>query len=110
MSQQQNNILNADDLKVLKRPFPRADHEFIRGFVYLSEDAITDRIEEVDPAWTFEITSIEHIQTDAIAYGRMTIKGVTRDGVGMQKLNDKTEAAKGAATDALKRCARLFSI
>jgi len=104
-------MLESNDLLVLKRAFAFADHEFTRGFVYLTEDAITDRIEEVDPAWTFDILNIVHEGNNAICHARLTIKNVARDGVGMQQILEKAgEPAKGAATDALKRCARLFGI
>ncbi len=104
-------MLTPDHLRTLQRPFSRADHEFIRGFVYLTEDAITGRIEEVDPSWQFELQRIDHSGDQVVVCARMTLLDVAREGVGMQKVNEKAgEAEKGAATDALKRCARLFSV
>lgn len=104
-------MLTPEHLKTLQRPFSRADHEFIRGYVYLTEDAITNRIEEVDPSWQFELQRIDHSGEQCVVCARMTILDVAREGVGMQKVNEKAgEAEKGAATDALKRCARLFGV
>jgi hypothetical protein len=105
-------MLTAEDLTVLRRPFAKEDHEFIKGFVYITEKAICERIEEVDPAWQFEIYEIKRSEVgEAVVSSALTIKGSTRYGVGMQKHNDKAgEAEKGAATDALKRAARLFGV
>lgn len=104
-------MLEADDLVILKRAFAFADHEFTRGFVYLTEESITSRIEEVDPSWAFDIMQVVHEGNNAICHARLTIKDVSRDGIGMQQILEKAgEPAKGAATDALKRCARLFGV
>lgn len=103
--------LTAEQLATLKRPFARADHEFLRSFVYLTEEAITTRIEEVDPSWEFAVLQVSQSGNQAVTHARMTICGVFRDGIGMQQVNEKAgEAEKGAATDALKRCARLFGV
>lgn len=103
--------LTAEDVRVLNSAFPRAAHEFMQGLVYLTEQAVTERIDTVDPAWSFEILRIEHVFDQAIVHVRLTIKGVSREGVGMQKVVEKAgEPAKGAATDALKRAARLFGV
>lgn len=102
--------LTAQDLAVLRKPFAVKDHEFLRGFTYITESAITTRIEDVDPEWTFEIMHVTTRDTQCIVHARMTIKGVVRDGIGMQVIQSAGEAEKGAATDALKRCARLFGI
>ena len=104
-------MLTTEDLTTLKRPFARADHEFIRGFVYITEEAITNRLEEVDPAWMFIVLDVTTSGDNAVVRARLGVKDVYRDGVGMQKVNEKAgEAEKGAATDALKRCARLFGV
>ncbi len=110
-------MITADDLKILKSPFEPAQHEFLRGNTYITEAAINDRVEEVDPAWGFEILSTVPRAQKIIVTARMTIKGVARDGVGMETITmtkdgsaEANEAEKSAATDALKRCARLFGI
>lgn len=107
-----NSSLTPEYLTLLKRPFAKSDHEFLKEFVYLTEEAICNRIEEVDPAWTFELQRVERQANQCVVCARLTICGVSREGVGMQTINDKGvgEPEKGAATDALKRCARLFGI
>lgn len=115
--------LTADDIKVLSKPFRRAEHEFTRGYVYITEGAITARLDEVDPNWQFEIQQLTVRDKQGVCAARLTVNGVTRENVGMQAveyLKDKAtnqptdteagEAEKGAVTDALKRCARLFGI
>lgn len=109
-------MLDANDLRQLNRPFNLVDHAFrkIRNedLAYLEEDAVSARLDEVDPAWTFELVNVSRgSDKQVIVQARLTVKEVSRDGVGMQKVDDEFgEAEKGAATDALKRCARLFGI
>lgn len=128
--------LDHDDVKLLTDFFEAEEHNFNRGWAYIEEWAVCERLEQVDPAWSFEILDVT--RQDPIAEGgkpvvtvkaRLTIKGVSRDNVGMsdvQTLNNKTnketgeieqrdhieanEAEKSATTDALKRCARLFGV
>jgi hypothetical protein len=114
-------------------PFAFEDHEFTRGFAYITEQAITRRLDSVDPSWDFIIIETVRDATSASATGRLTVCRVERDGVGTQSIEyssstDKTtgekkpaldatgnpreagEVRKGAATDALKRAARLFGV
>lgn len=102
--------LTNEDLQTLARPFRFADHSFLRGFVYLSEEAITARIEEVDTSWGWAILDSRVENNRSVYTGRLTINGVSKDGVGMQKIDDVGESDKGASTDALKRAARLFGV
>lgn len=108
--------LTPEDLTTLKAAFSFSDHEFTRGFCYLTEEAISNRVEEVDPAWSFEIQNLQRIGDQCVCAARLTIKGISREGVGMQSIELNKEGRivgepeKGAATDALKRCARLFGI
>jgi hypothetical protein len=103
--------LTTDDMKILRRPFDRRDYDFVQSKAYLSEEAIANRLEEVDPAWMFEVLNIAHSDDEATVHVRLTIKGVWRDGIGMQKVNPKIgDTDKGATTDAFKRAARLFGI
>lgn len=112
--------LTPDDVKALNRPFEVAEHEFKGVYVYVAEAAVCDRLESVDPSWSLEIVSNE-IREDraeqyAVCHARLTVNGVRREGVGMQTHNRDekkilpTELEKGAATDALRRCARLFGV
>lgn len=101
----------------LKDYFPVQAHEFLSGNTYISEEAITNRLDDVDPSWEFHKLEIHRDGVTVTAVYRLTVCGVSRDGVGMasvQLSKDKdrevNEAEKSAATDALKRCARLFGI
>ena len=112
--------LTTDDLIILRKPFQPRDHEFKGNFAYIDEAEMATRIEEVDPAWTLEIISntirADDVQTQAVCHARLTIKGVAKDGIGMQTYNTgngkllATELEKGAATDAFRRAARLFGV
>jgi hypothetical protein len=116
-------MLTQDDLRILKRPFKPQDMEWLEQdrtkkngekftlvLAYVAEEAITDRIEMVDPSWEFTQVSISERGGHVYATAQMTIKGVTRCGVGMEEIKHLAEAEKSAATDALKRAARLFGI
>lgn len=108
--------LTHDDLKTLKAPFDATDHEFLNKRAYITESAITDRLEVVDPAWQFDIRATTERGITISVIGRLTLKGVTRENIGMAQVNarddgrENNEAEKSAATDALKRCARLFGV
>ena len=121
--------LTTDDVRALNRVFDYDDYEFTRGFAYLTEQAICRRFDEVDPAWCFVIIDAMRDATSASVVGRLTIKSVERDGVGTQSIEyqkdfktkevkldeagnprEAGEVRKGAATDALKRAARLFGV
>lgn len=113
--------LTTEDLKKLQKPFARADHTFTRGFVYLQEEAITARLDSVDLDWSFDVMELSYAGDQAVARAALTVKDVRRVGVGMAALtitDRKTgevkpagaDPAKSAATDALKRCARLFAV
>jgi hypothetical protein len=112
-----SDTLTKDDIRLLSKPFLYSDHEFTRGYVYITESAITARLDDVDPAWAFELQHVTVRDRQGVARARLTVKGVSRENMGMQAIEyDKSgeremgEAEKGAATDALKRCARLFGI
>jgi hypothetical protein len=116
--------LTQEDVKALMARFPAEDHETRVGgkkkdgtkkwwLFYIEEGAVIERLNEVDPAWTLEITRTV-AQTGYVAtYGTLTIKGVSRSGVGTNSSDSGAiteNAEKGAATDLLKRLARLFGI
>lgn len=110
--------LTTPDIDILRRPFTSDEHEFHRGFPYVTEHAICRRIEAIDPAYEFHITEMSQREKQIIVRASLTIKGVTRQNIGMALIEktkndpdrDSGEAEKAAATDALKRCARLFGV
>lgn len=108
--------LTNEDLIILKKPFQPREHYFTRGFAYIKESGIADRLEEVDPAWSFQIIETQTREGTITVTGRLIVKGVIRDNMGMAQVMSKddgsevNEAEKAAATDAFKRCARLFGV
>jgi hypothetical protein len=131
--------LNELDIAKLAYPFKRDEHGFLQGFVYISEESIGERIEKVDPAWSFNIDEMTALGDSVVVRASMTIKGVTRSNIGGNPIQREKEvkeqkdgkyvgtgkyepmplytqadngvnAFKSAATDAFKRCARLFGI
>lgn len=96
--------------------FQPQEHEFLRGFTYITEGAITTRLDEVDASWTFEILNTTTRNEQITVHARLCVAGVWRDNLGMTKImtgqnnSETNEPEKAAATDALKRCARLFGI
>lgn len=137
--------LDRKDLELLAKPFPVEAHKFLNDLIYLHEEPVCERLDEVDPSWAWEIVSVstrpnageggKDVGTVTV-HGRLTIKGVSRDGVGMatiqrtnlieetrwddtqkkkvktgnQYTNEANEAEKSASTDALKRATRMFGI
>ena len=132
--------ITKEALALLAKPFHAGAHKYLNGMVYLHEDPITERLDEVDLNWRLDIKSI--VTRDNAGKGgkdvgtvtvtiTLTVLGVSRDGVGMaviqqsfpqtiydknKKPTDETytteanEAEKSATTDALKRAARNFAI
>lgn len=109
--------ITLENTLVLTAPFAARDHEFNRGFIYISEEAICQRIEAVDPSWEWRVEDMIFENDMATVIGVLTICGVKRYGTGQQLAQiDKNgkesvgESRKGATTDAMKRAARLFGI
>jgi hypothetical protein len=114
-------MLTPEAVNQLLAPFPFGAHEWLKGFVYVTEYDITRRLFDVDPNWCWELRELRETviatQTMYIAHGRLTICGVSRDGIG-QAVQELTkdgarpmgEAGKSATTDAFKRAARMFGV
>ncbi|NJL53917.1 hypothetical protein HC928_01340 [bacterium] len=88
--------LSDTDVAILTAPFAVADHEFRQGLTYLREEAICDRLDIVDPSWQWGIVEIVHRGDTITVHGRLTVCGVTRDGVGMETIR---KAQSGAETN-----------
>ena len=113
--------LTQQHVAILTAPFEVDQHEFVRDFVYLTEQAICSRLDDVDPAWAFEVIRTDWRAETVIVYARLTVAGVTRESNGEDTIEYKKDSPrepmfvanhpeKTAVTDALKRCARLFGI
>lgn len=116
-------MLTQQDLAILKKPFAphqmewreeertkKNGEKFQLVLAYIAEEAICNRLEVVDPSWQFSDIQIAERGGQVYAIASMTVKGVTRSNVGMEEIKHLAEAEKSAATDSLKRCARLFGI
>jgi hypothetical protein len=105
-------MLTHDDVLQLTAPFAANEHDFLRGMTYLTELAITSRLDYVDPAWEFTVTRVEYGGEDRVSvFATLTVCGTSRSSCGTDKLKGGVgEPEKSATTDALKRCARLFGI
>ena len=132
--------LTREDLDTLKRYFEADQHAFdYSKKAYIKERPISERIEEVDPAFAFHVRQIQvrpsageggkEVATITV-HASLTIKGVTRENTGMASVlksdpkhiyidkkktddtytNEANQAEKHATTDSLKRCARLFGV
>jgi hypothetical protein len=77
---------------------------------YVGEEAINLRLSQVDPGWTFTIDNVVCRSDHYAVYATLTVRGVSRQGVGTDSNHEDENAEKGAATDALKRTARLFGV
>jgi hypothetical protein len=100
------STLTHEDLNQLKAFFTVDEHEFDYGKnAYIKEKPISERIESVDPAWSFEIKSIvvrpsagdggKEVGTVTV-HAAMTIKGSTRESTGMAVIlkSDEKEEQK----------------
>lgn len=112
--------LTAMDIIKLCYPFTLPEHKFTQGLAYIREDAIAFRLDKIDPNWHFNQPSFSINGHSVVAVSSLVVKGVVRGnaGAGTALATDKENqfadnmgnAYKGAATDAFKRCARLFGI
>lgn len=95
--------LDNQDLALLNKPFVASDHKFLGDLIYLHEEPIAERLDLVDPAWSFQIQSIttrpnageggKDVATVTV-HASLIVKNVARHGVGMavvQKTNPIAE-------------------
>jgi hypothetical protein len=122
--------LTHEDARVLSARFAVDDHECREGgktrngdkkmwLFYIEEGAIIERLNDVDPAWSMTVDRTVRSEQYVSCHMTLTVKGVSRSGVGTAGAYYDKQAKvyafdenveKSAATDALKRCARLFGV
>jgi hypothetical protein len=109
--------LTKQDYDILSKPFEANEHEWRKGgggtmLCYVTEEVITPRLTEVDPAFGLtEPMVIEDIDMNISVKIGITVKGVTRWGIGTATRDSNTkEPTKSAVTDAYTRAARMFGI
>lgn len=114
--------LTPDDLAALAAPLPlesghsvriaQTGDTWARWLTYTEEEPVKERLDQVDPNWSFTIISVRESGDVATVIARLAVKGVVRDciGSGSVKGEDRENFIKAAATDAFKRGARLFGV
>lgn len=106
------------DIDILTRDFPAQAIKYREGgggkrMAYLETQTVVRRLNEAtENSWDFRVTRFEWHGDLLIATGEMTLPGLgTRAGTGVQRVHEKSEdLVKGAASDCLKNCARLFGV
>lgn len=84
--------------------------EQVRVVPYLSAASVMERLDAVCGVggWSFELEPVVVASEELkVARGRLTIFGLTKDGLGTAT---NWEPSKGSASDALKRAAVLFGV
>lgn len=109
----------------LKRPFPQELHKSRKGpegkqLIYVEVQAYVDRLNEAfGHDWSFELTSKEVVEDQAIVEVRLTTAGLVKTGLGGAQLTRRKDDRqiisladdyKKAEADALKRACRLLGI
>lgn len=119
-------MLTPEDIQAFQAPLPLADHEAREKgtnkdktkkqyLVYINQEGVIPLLNSIDPNWTWDVQNV-HFETAYVTVaGRLTIKGVSRDGVGGNSPNGSSspvdeDTVKGAETDALKRAALRFGV
>jgi hypothetical protein len=109
---------------VLTRPFESAQIKRRQGahgkeLSYVDVAAVITRLNEAfDHEWTFEVTSHEIQENEAIVVGRLTAAGITKMAFGGSSITlDRdgrvvsiADDLKAASSDALKKCASLLGV
>lgn len=113
-------MLEPKDVELLSERFKASQIGFLTygdHRPYVDELAVTTRLDKVDSSWSLKHIATYHRDNQVISIVELTIKGVTRSGTGMQDIlldkkgeNEINEPEKAAATDALKRAARMFGV
>jgi len=108
-----------DMITALERPFPtqaikQRDGGGGRTFDYVETQTVIRRLNEATMNnWSYRITRFEWRGELLITTGELTIPGLgTRSGTGVQKVHERggEDLVKGAASDGLKNCARMFGV
>lgn len=113
--------MTPEQAKALRRPFPAEVIGTLpkggANLQYVSHATVTDRLLEVDPAWSWEPVAwaadgtplIATHGKDAVLWIRLTIAGVTRLGVGTAPA-EAVELPKQLISDALRNAAMRFGV
>ena len=114
-------------IEALSKPFPPEAIKSRKGrggkmLDYIGGHDVIGRLNEVFPAWDFEVLEIEKIETghqdgsaigkpEVLMFGKLTIDGVTHKQYGSHVHEGEWgDTYKAAMTDTLKKCASLFGV
>lgn len=119
-------MLTAEHIEILSKPLPPEDHYVLpkgktkdgkkqQYLPYIDQTGIIPLLNRIDPNWTWEVFNIVEKERFVYATGRLTLLGVSRDGVGENSPNGSSQpvdgdTVKGAVTDAFKRAALAFGV
>lgn len=113
--------MDATNAKALREPFPpEAVGKLPKGGThldYVGHAAVTDRLLQVDPTWTWEPVAVDADGgplirtegTDSVLWIRLTVCGVSRLGVGIAPTKS-FELSKQLISDALRNAAMRFGV
>jgi hypothetical protein len=105
-------------LKDLSEPLPEGairqrvgwvDAEGEHWIDYIDWQTAAERLDQVCPDWSYEVRDVTVIHDLVAVTAAITIKGVTRCGIGVGAAEDE-KGIKRAETDALKRAAVKFGL
>lgn len=109
----------ADMLEALGKPFPKTAIKQRRGgggksLSYVETHTVINRLNSATNGdWSFHIRDVQWRNDVLMVQGELTIPGLgTRSGFGVQQVVERAgeDLVKGAASDALKKCATLFGV
>lgn len=110
--------MNKEQAQALRAPFPKSAIGKIpkagMQLDYVGHAAVTSRLLEVDPEWSWEPFSVDEQGLPALDYAgglwiRLTVGGVTRIGYG--QVDDKSgDKMKKTVSDALRNAAMRFGV
>lgn len=118
--------LTPEDILALEAPLPLSAHDArakgqnkdktkTQYLIYIDQEGVIPLLNSIDPNWSWDVLSVHFDAKYVSVTGRLTIKGVSRDGVGGNSPNGANspvseDTVKGAETDALKRAALRFGV
>lgn len=111
--------MTPEQAKKLREPFPESSIQKISkgqdSLSYVNHAAVTQRLLEVDPSWTWEPVAFDERGLPALdekggLWIRLTICGVTRYGYGEPQGRDYWDQRKGAISNAIRVAAMRFGV
>lgn len=111
--------MDAEQAKKLREPFPKSAISTLPkaglNLAYINHAAVTQRLLEVDPTWSWEPVAFDDHGLPAFddkggLWIRLTVCGVTRYGYGEPQGSDHYDRIKGAIGNAIRVAAMRFGV